>query len=310
MYAVETNDLCRKFGLNKDVLKDINLTIGKGEIYGLIGKNGAGKTTFIKILTTLLLPTSGQAFINGHNVVMEEKAVRKEIGVVLANNSSVYSKLSAVDNLVFFSKMYGLSKVERDEKIEKLLKRMDLWDKRNEYVENYSFGMKQKLNIIRAMLANPSVLILDEPTNGLDLETKNELRKNILEFGREGKTVLLTTHDLEEIEVLANRVGILNNGQIEKEGSPSTLKEKFGKTIFDVHIAVEMMGKSIEIIEKKLNCQIVLKADEQGTGRVLHFVGEKNWDIGYLAHFFTDEGIPVEQIACKRARLEDVFREV
>lgn len=310
MYAIETNDLCRKFGLNKEVLKDINLGIEKGEIYGLIGKNGAGKTTFIKILTTLLLPTSGQAFINGHNVVLEEKTVRKEIGVVLANNSSMYLKLSAVDNLVFFSKLYGLKKAERDDKIEKLLKKMDLWDKRNEYVENYSFGMKQKLNIIRAMLADPSVLILDEPTNGLDLETKNELRKNILALRNEGKTVLLTTHDLEEIEVLANRVGILNNGQIEKEGSPSSLKEKFGKTIFDIHVATEMMEKSIEILERKLNCQIILKADEQGTGRLLHFVGEKNWDIDYITHFLTNEGIQVEQIACKRARLEDVFREV
>ena len=310
MYAVETIDLCRKFGLNKEVLKDLNLRIEKGEIYGLIGKNGTGKTTLIKILTTLLLPTSGQAFVNGHNVVTEEKAVRKEIGVVFANNSSMYLKLSAVDNLVFFSKIYGLRKVERDDKIEKLLKKMDLWDKRNEYVENYSFGMKQKLNIIRAMLAEPSVLILDEPTNGLDLETKNELRKNILALRNEGKTVLLTTHDLEEIEVLANKVGILNSGQIEKEGTPSALKEKFGKTIFDVYIVEEMTGKSIEILERRLACQIILKADEQGTGRVLHFAGEENWEIGYIARLLMDEGIQVEQISCKRARLEDVFREV
>jgi ABC-2 type transport system ATP-binding protein len=202
----------------------ISLDIREGEIFGLLGPNGAGKTTTIKMLCTLLEPTSGTACVSGYDVVRQANMVRQSLGAVLKGERSIYWKLTGRENMVYFAALYHVPKATAKKRIEQLLDRFDLQDKADEYVERYSSGMKQRLAIAKAMIANPPVLLLDEPTVGLDPQSARNLRELILEIKREGRTVLLTTHYMEEADQLCGRVGIIDLGKIIALDTPTNLK--------------------------------------------------------------------------------------
>ncbi|MFX0016262.1 MAG: ATP-binding cassette domain-containing protein [Promethearchaeota archaeon] len=208
-------------------LDKVDLCVSKGEIFGLLGPNGAGKTTLVKILTTIVIPDHGIAKINGFDVVKESSKARASFGATIGGGErSTYWKMTGLENLIFFGRMYGLSKTEAHDRARHLLKQMQLLNKAHERVEKYSTGMKMKINFARALISNAPVLLFDEPTLGLDPSFARDLRqfiKNILQK-EEGKTILLTTHYMAEADQLSDRVALIDNGVIIDTATPEQLK--------------------------------------------------------------------------------------
>lgn len=202
----------------------IKLDIKKGEIFGLLGPNGAGKTTTIKMLCTLLEPTSGTAQMNGYDIITQADLVRQSLGAVLTGERSIYWKLTGRENLAYFSALYHIPPSISERRINELLDRLEMSERADELVERYSSGMKQRIAIAKALLANPPVLLLDEPTIGLDPQSARNLRELILEIRQEGTTILLTTHYMDEADQLCDRVGIIDLGKIIALDSPARLK--------------------------------------------------------------------------------------
>jgi ABC-2 type transport system ATP-binding protein len=202
----------------------VSFDIKAGEVFGLLGPNGAGKTTTIKMLCTLLEPTGGTATINGYDVVKEAGRVRQSLGAVLTGERSIYWKLTARENLDYFAALYHIPRQMARRRIAELLERLGLADRADELVERYSTGMKQRVAIAKALLPNPPVLLLDEPTVGLDPQSARNLRELILETRAEGRTVLLTTHYMEEADLLSDRVGIIDGGKVIALDTPAELK--------------------------------------------------------------------------------------
>uniref|UniRef100_A0A7C4Y611 ATP-binding cassette domain-containing protein n=1 Tax=candidate division WOR-3 bacterium TaxID=2052148 RepID=A0A7C4Y611_UNCW3 len=209
----------------------VHFEINEGEIFGLLGPNGAGKTTLIKCISTLLIPDNGTAIVGGYDVLKDSLNVRRKIGLLTGGERSLYWKLSVLDNLNYFGALYGVPKMELKERIEFLLNLMDLKDKANERVERLSSGMKQKLSIARALIHNPPILLIDEPTIGLDPYFARFIRNFIKEELNEKlkKTILLTTHYMDEAEELCHRIGFMSNGKIVKIGTTDELKRILGK---------------------------------------------------------------------------------
>lgn len=207
----------------------ISFTIQQGEIFGLLGPNGAGKTTTIKMLCTLLEPTSGSAMVGGYDVVRQASLVRQHLGAVLTGERSIYWKLTGRENLEYFAALYHIPSHVAKTRITELLERLDLSKRGDELVERYSSGMKQRIAIAKALLARPPVILLDEPTIGLDPQSARNLRELILEFKHEGHTLLLTTHYMEEADLLCDRIGIVDQGKIIALETPALLKKSINQ---------------------------------------------------------------------------------
>ncbi len=205
-------------------VEGVSFDIKQGEIFGLLGPNGAGKTTTIRMLSTLLEPSSGSATINGYDVTRQASQVRQTLGAVLTGERSIYWKLTGRENLDYFAALYHLPPAIAKQRVPQLLDRLELAHKADELVERYSSGMKQRIAIAKALLANPPVLLLDEPTIGLDPQSARNLRDLILEIKSEGRTILLTTHYMEEADLLSDRVGIIDGGKIIALDTPTHLK--------------------------------------------------------------------------------------
>ena len=205
----------------------VSLEVREGELFGLLGPNGAGKTTLVKILSTLLLPTSGSGRVAGHDLLTEADAIRRKVGVVLGGERALYWRLTARENLRFFYELYDLPRSARVDRIEELLSLVGLADRADERVENYSKGMKQRLHLARGLLHDPEILLLDEPSIGLDPGAAREMRALVRKLTDEqGKTVILTTHYLYEADELSHRVGIINKGRLIAIDTPAALKAR------------------------------------------------------------------------------------
>jgi ABC-2 type transport system ATP-binding protein len=233
-------------------LSDLSFRIRWGEAYGLLGPNGAGKSTAVKILSTLLLPDAGSAEVNGFDVVRQAKEVRKSIGLVLYPDKGFYARLSGFENLVYFGRLYGLSKKDAEHRALELLKRLDLIDAANRSFEEYSLGMRVRLSIARALIHDPPIIYLDEPTIGLDPLSSRSVRNLLIELKRSGKAILLTSHNLWEVEEICDLIGIINKGRIIMEGKPSDIKSKLGlKYVVEVDIDTPSGSKLIRIETKE-----------------------------------------------------------
>jgi len=204
----------------------VDLQIKRGEIFGLLGPNGAGKSTTIRMLCTLLEPTSGSAHVNGFDVVKQANDVRRSLGTVLAGERSIYWKLSGRENLEYFAALYHIPAAVAKTRVEDLLERMEIKDRANELVEKYSTGMRQRIAIAKALLARPPILLLDEPTLGLDPQAARNLRELIAQLKQEGHTILLTTHYMEEADQLSDRIGIIDTGKVIALDTPTGLKHR------------------------------------------------------------------------------------
>jgi ABC-2 type transport system ATP-binding protein len=230
--AIEVIDLKRSYRKRKgwfrsgetvEAVRGISFAVPQGTIFGMLGPNGSGKTTTIKMLSTLLLPTSGTARIGGHDVVTAEMSVRRELGVLFGGDRGLYNQLSGRENLRYFGRLYGMDTTRIERRISELLERVNLTDRASERVESYSRGMKQRLHIAKTLLHEPDVIILDEPSIGLDPAAAIELRQLISELVPR-YTVLLATHDMHEADVLCRELAILDKGEIVAMGSPAELK--------------------------------------------------------------------------------------
>lgn len=207
----------------------VNFTIRQGEIFGLLGPNGAGKTSTIKMLCTLLEPSSGTATVCGYDVVRQADLVRQNLGAVMTGERSIYWKLTGRENLVYFAALYHIPPAVAKPRIDELLERFELSKRADELVERYSSGMKQRIAVAKAMLAKPPIILLDEPTIGLDPQSARNLRELILELKSEGHTILLTTHYMEEADQLCDRIGIIDQGKIIALDTPAMLKQSINR---------------------------------------------------------------------------------
>lgn len=217
-----------KFYNNVPVVKDLSLTIETGEIFGLLGPNGAGKSTTTRMLTTLTRPSQGQIQVANYDVVRHSQQVKQRIGVVL-QQTSVDTDLSVWENMELHGRLHHIPNPRRQQQIEQWLAYVELLDRRHERVKTLSGGMKRRLQITRALLHQPDILFLDEPTVGLDPQTRRRIWEIILDLNREGMTILLTTHYMEEVEYLCHRIGIIDAGQLIELGTLPQLRQKYGE---------------------------------------------------------------------------------
>jgi len=224
---IRAQGLVKKFG-DFTAVDNIAFDVAKGEIFAFLGPNGAGKTTTIKMLTTLLRPTSGSVSLDGLDPVTDQTAARKQFGIVF-QDPSVDDELTAYENMDFHGVLYSVPRKLRQERIEALLKLFELWDRRKDQVKQFSGGMRRRLEIARSLLHTPKIIFLDEPTLGLDPQTRNQLWNHIQKLNNEEQvTVFLTTHYMEEAERVAHRIAIIDHGKIIAQGTPDELKAQTG----------------------------------------------------------------------------------
>jgi len=225
--SVEVEEITRVFTPRRrdpvTALDGVSLSIPSGEVHGLLGPNGAGKTTLVKILSTVLLPTSGRASVCGHDVVGDTKAVRPLIGIVFGGERGLYTRLTARQNIEYWGALYRLPGTEIKRRSAALLERVGLTDRADQRVEEFSRGMKQRLHLARGLVGDARVLFLDEPTTGMDPLAAREFRSLIGELKGEGRTILLTTHDMVEAETVCDRVTLIDRGRVLATETPRTL---------------------------------------------------------------------------------------
>ena len=247
---IDVSNLTKQY---KDILavNHISFTVKRGEIFGFLGPNGDGKTTTIKILTGLIQPTEGTATIQKKDIRTQIVEIKKTIGVV-TENSNLYDELSVFDNLRFVGQLYGVSRLNREKRIDDLLKRFDLESKRDAKFATLSKGMKRKVNIAAALIHSPQVVFLDEPTTGLDVLSVRILRAMIKELKALGVTIFLTTHYIEEAEQLCDRVAILVNGTIKTVDTPGNLiATTSSKNLEEAFIEITGLKEEIMFVEKE-----------------------------------------------------------
>jgi len=240
--AIETHGLTKRFN-NFTAVDHVDLSVRRGEIYGFLGPNGAGKTTAIRMLCTLLSPTSGSASVDGYDVVQQANEVRKRIGLV-SEKLIMYPRLTALENLTFFGSLYGLEKGELRRKSEELIEMVKLTPFKDKLVGGFSSGMKQRINVIRGILHDPDILFLDEPTTGLDPQSTRFVRDLVKELRQRGHTIVLTTHIMEEADELSDRVCIIDHGKIMAVDTPQALKDRYNTNSL-LEIFLELTGREL-----------------------------------------------------------------
>ncbi|MFZ3062698.1 MAG: ATP-binding cassette domain-containing protein [Actinomycetota bacterium] len=295
MYIIQAEELTKEFNGLVAVNK-VSFTIDKAEIFGFLGPNGAGKTTTINMLCTLLKPTSGTAILNGYDVVRQPNDVRRSIGLVF-QDPSLDDRLTAWENLQFHALVYGVPKEHRLQRMEEVLKMVELYDRRNDTVKTFSGGMKRRLEIARGLLHFPKVLFLDEPTLGLDPQTRSHIWNYIHELkDREGITIFLTTHYMDEAEH-CGRIAIIDYGKIVALDTPDNLKKQVGGDI--ITVKTDNDEEAQEIVRGLYKIEVT--RDENG----IHFeiVGGEE----FIPRFVKEFGRPIRSISLRRPTLEDVF---
>ena len=282
MFAVETKDLTRVYrsrGKNPDVvaLDSVSMSVEEGEVHGLLGPNGAGKTTLVKVLSTVLLPTEGSASVLGHDLVRETSKVRPLIGMVFGGDRGFYWRLTGRENLEYWAALYKVPPGVSKRRAAELLERFGLSDRADYLVETYSRGMRQRLHLARALIANAPLLFLDEPTTAMDPIASHDFRELVKDLKTEGRTIILTTHDMAEAESVCDRVTLIDHGHIlavETPRSLGTLIAKYERIDFEgspdglIQRLRELPGVA-SVSEMPGAGHRVELSDEMATGRVL-----------------------------------------
>lgn len=303
--AIKAKNLSKTFGDGKQAVKNVNLEIKEGEIYGFLGPNGAGKSTIIKMLVTLLEPTNGDAEILGNSILKNYEQIRLDIGVAL-QEAALDEQQTGHEILWMQGRLYGLTKQEIESRLKDLRKLIDIGDSLDERVKKYSGGMKRRLDLAAALIHNPKILFLDEPTTGLDPISRSRVWEEVRRLNDElGMTIFLTTQYLEEADELADRVGIISGGEIVAEGTPGELKNELGNDT----IVVKTKESHNEILEtiKKYDgvVEVNTKKGETSIG-----VKEGSKVIGKIAIEFEKNNIELEKLILRTTTLDDVFLDV
>jgi ABC-2 type transport system ATP-binding protein len=292
---IKVENLVKKFG-DLVAVNDVSFEVAPGEIFGFLGPNGAGKTTTINILCTLLKPTSGRAFINDFDVVRQQSQVRQSIGLVF-QDPSLDERLTGMQNLRFHALVYNVPASVRNQRMQHVLEMVELWDKRNNFVRTYSGGMKRRLELARGLLHYPKVLFLDEPTLGLDPQTRNHLWSYILELRkREGTTIFLTTHYMDEAEK-ADRIAVIDHGELVALDTPERLKNMVGKDI--ISVKTDDNDKAAEEIRLRYRTEARIDGDT--------LIFEVSNGEQFLPDFIKEFGTRIVGVSLRRPTLEDVF---
>ncbi len=302
MVAIEVQGLERTFGDDLRAVDGVNLEVADGEIYAFLGPNGAGKTTTVRMLTTLLRPTGGTARVAGHDVVTEAAEVRRSIGVAL-QEAALDPLMTGRELIRLQATLHGLSRAIGEEKSEVLLDRVGLERAADRRVGTYSGGMRRRLDLASALVHEPEVLFLDEPTTGLDPVSRKAIWEEVAKLNAEGTTVFLTTQYLEEADQLADRVGIIDSGHIVAEGTPGSLKAEIGSA----HLEVGLMDGSADEAERVVGAfgKVMPRKD----GRILvELVGGAS-DVAKVVRALDEAGIVVEGLDLVQPTLDDVFVE-
>lgn len=299
--AIIANGISKHFGSLKAV-DGVSFKVKEGEIFGLLGPNGAGKTTTIKMLTTLIPPTSGNAIVAGHGITKNPNEVRKNIGIIF-QDPSLDDELTGFENLEFHAILYNIPKQKRNEKIAEVLKLVELEDKKDTLVKDYSGGMKRRLEIARGLVHEPAVLFLDEPTVGLDPQTRRKIWDYIKRLNELHKTtVILTTHYIEEADYLCGRVAFVDHGKLVALDTPANLKDQLGGDVVSVQV-----NKNIEGFEKLAKKQKWIKTVAKHDGFLDLTVKEGEKKIPDIMNIAGKEGASVGSVSLHKPSLEDVF---
>ncbi len=289
-----------------EALKDVSLEIQPGEIFGLLGPNGAGKTTLIKCLTTLLLPTGGAAWVNGYRLTKDDNAIRASVGCMLMGDRGLYWKLTGRENLIFFGALYHLSPAGRRRRADRIIEQLDLGEIADRTVETYSSGQKMKLAFAKALINDAPLLILDEPTNTLDLPSARELRAVVRELNQAGKTVIYTTHIMAEAETMCDRVAIVDRGEVLALGTLPDLKASLGREEI-IRFEGVISANAVQAVQSLPGVTRAAQAAVNGHTQLTVVVTDQRALLPRLIEALTAHDALVQKIVPEEVTLEDVF---
>lgn len=295
---IETSRLTKRFS-GLVAVNEVSLKIREGEIFGLLGPNGAGKTTLISMLCTILKPSSGTAKISGYDIIKEPDSVRKKIGIVF-QDPSLDDRLTGRENLYMHARLYGVPGSQREKRIDEVLKLVELSDRQKDLVRHYSGGMRRRLEIARGLLHYPKVLFLDEPTLGLDPQTRKHVWEYIQQLAkREHLTIMLTTHYMEEAELLCDHVAIIDHGKIISMGTPDQLKKFVGGDSIILKIAEK---------DRQLARTVFPNSKEfEGDGQFALAVKDAGKEIGKIFEIARKNKLQIIEAQIRKPSLNDVF---
>jgi ABC-2 type transport system ATP-binding protein len=302
MNAIETHDLTRVFGQLTAVDK-LTLSIPAGKVFGFLGPNGAGKTTTVRMLTALIEPTSGAAWVNGHQVGPGNQAIRRSVGI-LTETPGLYERLSARQNLIFFARLYGADRPRAEAQTERYLRMLGLWERRDDRVGTFSKGMRQKIAIARALLNEPAIVFLDEPTAGLDPEASRMVRDFLKELRAEGRTIFLTTHNLPEADELCDLIGVFRS-QLLRVDTPLNLRA----SLFGQGTRVRLADDPGAWVAAARALPFVRSAAVQD-GTLIIMLGDPDAHNPALVQALVAAGAPIRYVEPIEHSLEDVYLEL
>jgi ABC-2 type transport system ATP-binding protein len=302
-HAIEVQNLTKKFG-NFTAVDDITFNVEEGEIFGFLGPNGAGKSTTIRILCTLSMPTSGSAKIEGHDLVRDPAEVRKCIGLV-AEKMIMYEHLTAAENLRYFGRLYKMPKAKLERRIDELLELVNMMKWKNTLIKKYSTGMRQRINVIRALLPEPRIVFMDEPTLGLDPQTTLAIRDIIRDINNKGTTVILTTHAMTEAEALSDRVAIIDHGKIAALETPQGLKKMVSNG--DAKVMTMRVPNLTPSLSEKIRSLSCVSGMTQEDAYDLKITTKGGDAFEKLVGMIMMEGGKIDALHTQEPSLEDVF---
>ncbi len=301
--AIETFDLKKYFG-EIHAVDGIKLKIPKGTLFGLLGPNGAGKTTTISLLSTILPPTSGTAKILGYDLMKEATQIKSLIGVC-PQELVLYERLTAKENIHLIAQMHNLSKKDYKERTDDLLGKMNLLDRGDDLVKTYSGGMKRRVNVLMAVIHEPELIIFDEPSAGLDPQSRRVVWDFIKEFQEKDSTIILTTHSMEEADDLSDRLVILDNGKVIAEGTPKELKGRLGKgDVIEFKVKDEYINKRNEIVDRIKKLDFIQWTNVLGKTRIVLSALD---GLRRISEIMDAIQVKMHDISIRNNTLEDVF---
>lgn len=301
--SIKTIELSKKFG-ETHAVQSVSFDVEEREIFGFLGRNGAGKTTTIMMLITLLKPSAGQAFVAGHDIVREADKVRQSVGYV-SQEIAVDEYLTGRENLLLQGHLYHIPTSDLKKRMDEVLEMVDLQERAKDQVSTYSGGMRKRLDIAGGLLHRPKVLFLDEPTLGLDIQTRSKIWGFIKRLRDEhGITIFLTTHYMEEADLLCDRIAIIDRGSLKVIGKPSELKSNLGEELVTISFNVEPKPQQLEALTSIPNVKEI-KSDNAGTFNLSTVSGETT--IPRIFEISSKMGLTIQSVSLKKTSLDDVF---
>ncbi|MFV2063600.1 MAG: ATP-binding cassette domain-containing protein [Chloroflexota bacterium] len=301
--TIRAEGVVKRFGKETLALDGVSIAIARGSIYGLLGPNGAGKTTLIRILTTLLEPDAGQAWVAGVDVLADPDLARTKIGLA-GQSAAIDGFLTGRENVEMVGQLYGLSRNEAKARATDVLERIELTDAADRQAKNYSGGMKRRLDLAASLVGRPEVMFLDEPTTGIDPKSRIEIWDIIRDLRSAGTTLLMTTQYLEEVDYLADRIGVIDRGKLIAEGTADELKSQIGGTVIEVIVPVEQRKQTIEVLRKVTSEEPML---DPNRGSLVVHASEGARTLLEIVRLLDEAGLEPEDLEMHKPTLDEVF---